>query len=102
MQTNDPQIIPGLIKPHGCLLPLHPFQIMSYILFFFYAYVFYFIELIALKTPAALPYILAVPYTILFILVAITAIIATVTDPTDPTVATERAKKHNKFAFFVL
>ncbi len=40
----------GFIKPHGCMCPLHPYQIASYIFSLFYIYVFFiFIDLIALQ-----------------------------------------------------
>ena len=84
------------VKPHGCLCPLHPFQLLSYLVFFFYAYAFYFVEVVALKEYIALAYVLAIIYSALFIAVAVVAIVATLIDPTDPTVALEREKKKQK------
>ncbi len=84
------------VKPHGCVCPFHPLQVLSYVLFFFYAYVFYFIELIALQEPYVLPFILLVPFTLLFLTLAVVAVVATLRDPTDPTVSLERQKKAKK------
>ena len=86
-----------IIKPHGCMCPVHPFQIIAYFLFFFYAYVFYFIDIVAWTDASYLIYIFTIPYSILFILIAVVAVLATLSDPTDPTIYEERRKKNNKY-----
>ncbi len=90
------------VKPHGCMYPFHPFQIASYFLFFFYAYVFYFIDLVAWADTPGLAYSFAIPYSMLFIGIAVVAIIATLSDPTDPTVYEEKRKKTNKYGLGML
>jgi hypothetical protein len=77
-------------KPHGCMCPLHPFQIASYAIFFFYAYVFYFIEMVSWQQMGGILAAFIVPYTGLFGAIAVLAIVATLSDPTDPTVYEER------------
>jgi len=99
MQLSSSQNAAPKAKPHGCMCPMHPFQIMSYIIFFIYAYTFYFIELITLQSPIYLPYLLGIIYGILFLLVATTALVATFIDPTDSTIALERSKKLRKYFY---
>jgi len=82
-------------KPHGCMCPFHPFQIISYLLFFFYAFVFYFIDIVAWSKTPALCISFVIPYSIIFLSLAVTAIIATLSDPTDPTIYDERTKRDN-------
>ena len=85
------------IKPNGCMYPFHPFQIMSYIVFIYYGYCFYFIIIVAWSKSPILAWSFGVPYTILFIAIAVIAIVATLSDPTDPTVKIEKLKKLNKY-----
>ena len=78
------------IKPHGCFCPFHYFQIFSYIIFIFYAYVFYFIDIIAWKDSFAFGFCFGIPYSLLYIAICIITFIATLSDPTDPTVYLEK------------
>lgn len=84
------------IKAHGCICPFHPFQVVSYIVFLFYGYSFYFITVVVWSDSPFLLYGFTVPYSVLYIAIAITAFVATLSDPTDPTVHEERAKQLNK------
>jgi len=91
--------IPGT-KPHGFMCPFHIQQISAYTLLGFYLYVFYGLELIALRPYGATPYVLAVINSIFAIIVIVIAVIATVSDPTDPTVYAEKYAKMNKYFYF--
>jgi len=81
------------VKYNGCYCPFHPLQILSYITFIFYGYVFYFITIIVWKDKSTLIYTFSILYTTLYIIVVTIALIATLTDPSDPTVSYERSMK---------
>ena len=100
MTEKDSVVKIEQVKPHGCMCPVHPFQIVSYCLFSFYAYVFYFIDIVTWIDIPYMIYIFSIPYTILFVLTAVFATIATLSDPTDPTVYEEKKKKSNKYFIF--
>ena len=80
------------IKPHGCICPFHIYQICSYIIFLFYAYVFYFIETVGLYIYNPWQYIIAMPYTILYIIICIFAFKVSLCDPTDSIIYEERKR----------
>ena len=82
------------VKYHGCSCPFHPFQLLSYLICFFYIYSFFFIDIIILES---FKIILILMYSIIVVLVIITALITTLTNPSDPTVALERKKRDNKY-----
>jgi hypothetical protein len=92
-----PPILPMdiTVKPTGFMCPMHPVQILSYVVFFFDGYCFYFISIAIWSESTALSWSFAVPYTILFILVIVFAVIVTLSDPTDPTVYKERLMQLN-------
>ncbi len=87
----------GPLKPHGCMCPLHPLQLLSYLVFAYYVFVFYFLELVAFRDQPLLCYLLVAFYSILACAVIIVAILATAIDPSDPTVESERLKRRNKY-----
>ncbi len=84
------------VKRHGCICPFHPMQVLSYLIFLFYVYVFFFIELVSLQQLGSPIYVLIVPFALLFVAMAAADIVLTLSDPTDPTVYSERAKKDHK------
>lgn len=100
MQDTSANAAP--VKPHGCMCPMHPLQLVSYLLFTFYAYVFYFVELVTLRTQVVAAVLVAIFYSALFFAVACVAVAATLSDPTDPTVAEERRKKMSKYESVLL
>lgn len=79
-------------KSHGFLCPFHPLQILSYVVFAFYVYVFFFIEMISLSTFKAAPYAISPVYIILAIATCVVTVVATAIDPTDPTVQREHQR----------
>ncbi len=81
------------VKPHGCLCPFHPQQLVSYGLFAFYAFVFYGIDLVALQQLLVLDVLLTLFYSAILVAIVILALIETFSDPTDPVVYFERALK---------
>jgi len=97
-----PPIIPMDIevKPIGCMCPLNIVQIISYIVFGFDGFCFYFITVVAWSKSIVLVWLLAVLYTILFILVSIFALLVSFSDPTDPIVYKERLMQLNGLSLF--
>ena len=71
-------------------LPFHYQQIVSYIIWLFYAYSLYFIALIAFKPHTKLRHIFLYFYTLLFLAIAMISIIATLLNPTDTIVLYEK------------
>ena len=88
------------VKPHGCICPFHPYQIGSYFICLFYAYVFYFVDIVAVQELPVLLYLFAIPYSILVILLVICGAMATCQDPTDPTVQHEKALANVRYAYY--
>jgi hypothetical protein len=85
------------VKPTGCMCPFNLLQILSYIVFTFYVYAFYFINIVVWSDSPKLAWSFAVPYTILLIFTAIFTLAAALSDPTDPTVYEHRLKQFNKY-----
>ena len=82
------------VKRHGCSWPMHPYQIISYIVFLFKVSTYYSITIRAFAHQEALQYVLSCFYSILLIILACITFLATIADPTDPTVYEERNKKN--------
>jgi len=91
-QLSNKELSKKPVKLHGCIFPLHTYQITSYIIFAFYFFVFYFIETIALSLYNPRQYIIAIPYTILLILTLAFTLIVTLSDPTDPEIYEQKNK----------
>jgi len=81
-------------KLHGFACPSHPLQIVSYLVFAFYVYVFFFIEIIALSTFKGVPYAISSVYILLVIATCTVTILATAIDPTDPTIKERQQRKN--------
>lgn len=96
METQANAQTQTTVKPHGCTCPLHPFQVISYVVFLLYGYVFYFVTLVVWSKSHALLYSFAIPYSLLYLAIGVVGFVATLSDPTDPTVAEERRKQANK------
>ncbi len=93
---NEPEKSPK-VKLNGCMCPFHPFQIMAYAVFLFYAYVFYFINVVAWSDTLGLLIPFVIVYSILLALLLAVGFMATLSDPTDPTVYDERRKRSQKY-----
>lgn len=89
------------VKRNGCKCPFHPFQLASYFIALLYAYVFYFLDLVALLDYPAACYTLTAAYSCLLIAVVSIAILATLSDPTDPTIYAERELMRAGYYFFL-
>ena len=82
------------VKSNGCMCPMHPLQITSYIAFALYVFSFYFIDIVVWSDSPIIAWSFGVPYTILLILIVIFTLMATLVNPTDPTVFMERFNKY--------
>lgn len=80
------------VKHHGCVCPFNIMQILSYVVFAFLVYSYYFINAILFSYSIVLLCLLTIPYSINLILIVIAALLATISDPTDPTVYKEKGK----------
>ncbi len=84
------------VKRHGCMCPLHPFQIGAYLVFLIKVGSFYTVSAVAMGDHPEAQIIISVLFSAFFLTVAAFTAIATLSDPTDPTVYLERKQKNLK------
>lgn len=86
----DQIILDKKVKRNGFSMPLHSYQIISWVIFTLDTYAFYFINIITFSFEPALAIGLGVGYLVLLVGVLYYAIMATKSDPTDPTVYAQK------------
>jgi len=89
-------------KKNGCQCPWDLLQLGSLLLFLFYAYVFYFLEAVALQDWGPAVYVLAGIYTGLFVFVLVLDLLAMCADPTDPTIYSEKQALARQYAYLLI
>jgi hypothetical protein len=71
-------------------MPLHPFQIISWVIFALDVYAFYFVNMVTFSYHPSVSAIMSFIYTIIVIAVFYYGFKSTTNDPTDPTVYAQR------------
>ncbi len=77
-------------RPNGCHQPLHPLQLSAYLAILFFAFVFYFLDLVALRDSHVGFYVTLPLYSCILCAIIVIGVLATLSDPTDPTVYAEK------------
>ena len=81
------------VKDNGLSTPLHPFQIISFLVIALDGYAFYFVNMVAFSYQPAITIVFTIIYTVIFGFVLFYGVRATVTCPTDPTVIQYKKSK---------
>lgn len=93
IQPAPPKIIKKRVQANGFGLPLHPFQVIAYLVVLLDTYAFYFITIVAYSHSDAFCAVVGLLYTALFLAVVYYGWRATAADPTDPTILKQREMK---------
>ncbi len=88
-----PKIILKKVKNNGFSLPLHPFQVIAYLVIALDAYAFYFVSIVAFSYSEVICSVLGILYSVTFLFVIYFAAKATSKIPTDPTIKLYKESK---------
>lgn len=97
------EVIDKMVKKNGFARPFHIQQIITWLIFAFDTYAYYFMNIVTLSHIVPLAAVLGVVYGIIITFVFYYGVLSTKSDPTDPTIYAERkARKqgYNNQKFF--
>ena len=93
------EIVKRRVRVNGFACPLHPTQLLTYVIYFGDILSFYAIDMVSLYHNSVLVYVLGSIYLLLTVIVFYYGLQATKRDPTDPTIALEKRCKEQKVPF---
>lgn len=84
------------VKANGFACPLHPFQVIAWIVVLLDTYAFYFITIVAFSYSPTFCSLVGIAYTVTFAVVIYYGAKATGSDPTDPSLEAQKKCKAEK------
>ena len=87
------KIVKRGVKTNGCSFPLHPFQIVSFLVIALDSYAFYFINIVTFSYSPTISILLGISFTLVMIVMFYYATRATLIDPSDSIIQIQREAK---------